>query len=45
MVPLVSVLIVLGAVSTGVNMIYGITQRIVTYLSRRRRRKSPKPGK
>lgn len=34
MVPLVSVLIVLGAVSTGVNMIYGITQRIVTYLSR-----------
>lgn len=34
MVPLISVLIVLGAVSTGVNMIYGITQRIVTYLSR-----------
>ena len=34
MVPLISILIVLGAVSTGVNMIYGITQRVVTYLSR-----------
>lgn len=34
MVPLVSVLIILGAVSTGVNMIFGITQRVVTWMSR-----------
>lgn len=34
MIPLVSVLIILGAVSTGVNLIYGISQRIVNYLGR-----------
>jgi len=34
MVPLISVLIILGAVSTGVNLIYGISRRIVNYLGR-----------
>lgn len=34
MVPLVSILIILGAVSTGVNLIYGISNRIVLYVSR-----------
>lgn len=32
--PIVSVLIVLGAVSTGVNLIYGTTNRILNYISR-----------
>ncbi len=35
MVPMISVLIVLGAVSTGVNFIYGMTNRIVTWLGRK----------
>jgi len=35
MVPLISILIVLGAVSTGVNFIYGMTNRIVTWLGSR----------
>lgn len=35
MVPLVSVLIVLGAVSTGVNLIYGITQRVVSLIGKK----------
>lgn len=35
MVPMISVLIVLGAVSTGVNFIYGMTNRIVTWLGQR----------
>ena len=34
MVPLVSVMIILGAVSTGVNLIYGISNRIILYISR-----------
>ena len=34
MVPLVSILIILGAVSTGVNLIFGISNRIVLYISR-----------
>lgn len=34
MVPLVSVLIILGAVSTGVNLIYGISNRIVQFIGR-----------
>ncbi|ABR46672.1 Uncharacterized membrane protein [Alkaliphilus metalliredigens QYMF] len=34
MVPLISILIILGAVSTGVNLIYGISRRIVNYLGR-----------
>lgn len=35
MVPMISILIVLGAVSTGVNFIYGMTNRIVTWLGRK----------
>lgn len=34
MVPLISVLIIFGAVSTGVNLIYGISKRIVNHLGR-----------
>jgi len=34
MTPLISILIILGAVSTGVNLIYGITNRLVTFLGR-----------
>lgn len=34
MTPLISILIILGAVSTGVNLIYGTTNRIVNYISR-----------
>jgi uncharacterized membrane protein YkvI len=34
MTPLVSILIILGAVSTGVNLIYGTSNRILTYVSR-----------
>lgn len=34
MTPIVSLLIIAGAVSTGVNLIYGITTRIVMWLSR-----------
>jgi len=34
MTPLVSVLIILGAVSTGVNLIYGTSNRILNYVSR-----------
>jgi uncharacterized membrane protein YkvI len=34
MTPLISVLIILGAVSTGVNLIYGTTNRIVTFIGR-----------
>jgi uncharacterized membrane protein YkvI len=34
MVPLISVLILLGAVSTGVNLIYGITQRVVILMGK-----------
>ena len=34
MVPLISFLIILGAISTGVNLIYGISQRIVNFLGR-----------
>jgi uncharacterized membrane protein YkvI len=34
MVPLISVLILVGAVSTGVNLIFGNTQRIVTWWGR-----------
>lgn len=34
MVPLVSILIILGAVSTGVNLIFGISNRIVQLLGR-----------
>ncbi len=32
--PIVSILIILGAVSTGVNLIYGTTNRILNYISR-----------
>ncbi len=35
MVPLISVLILVGAVSTGVNLIFGNTQRIVTWWGRK----------
>lgn len=38
MVPLISFLIILGAISTGVNLIYGISQRIVNFLSRNERK-------
>ena len=34
MVPLISILILIGAVSTGVNLIFGNTQRIVTWWGR-----------
>lgn len=34
MVPLVSILVILGAVSTGVNLIYGISNRIVQFVGR-----------
>lgn len=34
MTPLISILIILGAVSTGVNLIYGTTSRIVNFVSR-----------
>lgn len=34
MTPLISVLIILGAVSTGVNLIYGTTNRIVNFIGR-----------
>ncbi len=34
MMPLVSILIIIGAVSTGVNLIYGITQRILIFWSK-----------
>jgi uncharacterized membrane protein YkvI len=34
MTPLISILIILGAVSTGVNLIYGTTNRIVNFISR-----------
>ena len=34
MVPLISFLIILGAISTGVNLIYGISERIVNILGR-----------
>lgn len=34
MLPLVSILIILGVITTGVNLIYGITNRIVTWLGR-----------
>lgn len=34
MVPLISVLIILGAVSTGVNLIYGISNRIVQFVGK-----------
>lgn len=34
MVPIVSILIILGAVSTGVNLVYGIVNRIVMWLGR-----------
>lgn len=34
MVPLISFLIILGTISTGVNLIYGISQRIINFLSR-----------
>lgn len=34
MTPLISILIILGAVSTGVNLIYGTTNRIVNYIGR-----------
>ena len=34
MTPLISILIILGAVSTGVNLIYGTTSRIVNFISR-----------
>ncbi|WP_291637902.1 hypothetical protein [Clostridium sp.] len=34
MTPLISILVILGAVSTGVNLIYGTTSRIVNVLSR-----------
>jgi len=32
--PLISILIILGAVSTGVNLIYGTTNRIVNFIGR-----------
>jgi uncharacterized membrane protein YkvI len=34
MTPLISILIILGAVSTGVNLIYGTTNRIVNFLGK-----------
>jgi uncharacterized membrane protein YkvI len=34
MTPLISILIILGAVSTGVNLIYGTTNRILTFISK-----------
>lgn len=34
MTPLISILIILGSISTGVNLIFGITNRVVNFLSR-----------
>ena len=34
MTPLISLLVILGSISTGVNLIYGITSRVVTFLGR-----------
>ncbi|MBW9157122.1 hypothetical protein G9F71_009515 [Clostridium sp. FP2] len=34
MTPLISILVILGSISTGVNLIFGITSRVVTFLAR-----------